>query len=135
MMPPESPKHQLVKRWIHKADGDMAAVEALADRGPIHASSIAFHCQQAAEKYIKAFLVWHETGFPKTHDLAELLALVERVDASLAERLRDAIVLAPYGVDVRYPGDRPDATPAQVRRAIELAGRVRDAVVRVLPMA
>ena len=134
MTPPEAPKRQLVGKWIHKADGDMAAVAALADKGPIHTNSVAFHCQQAAEKYLKAFLAWHEIYFPKTHDLAQILALVGTADAALAEGLRDAIVLTPYGVALRYPGDRPDATPAQVRRAIELATGVRDAVMRALPL-
>jgi len=51
----------------------------------------------------------------------------------MAESLRDAIVLTPYGAELRYPGDRPDATPAQVRCAIALATKVRDAVLRALP--
>ena len=134
MKRPESPKRQLLGKWIQKADGDMAAAEALADEAPIHSNAVAFHCQQAAEKYLKAFLVWHEIDFPKTHDLDQILNLVETVDAALAEGLRDAIVLTPYGVELRYPGDRPDATPARARRAIELATKVRDAVMRALPL-
>lgn len=61
-------------------------------------------------------------------DLAEHLDLVETVQPGLAESLRDVIVLTPYGVEVRYPGDRPDATPEIARRAVELARQVRDAV-------
>lgn len=42
-------------------------------------NAIAFHCQQAAEKYLKAFLTWHQVAFSKTHDLQELLDIVEAV--------------------------------------------------------
>jgi len=134
MTPPESPKRRLLRQWVEKAEGDMAAVEALADKGSIHSNTVTFHCQQAAEKYLKALLVWRGIDFPKTHDLAQILALVETADAALADGLRDIIVLTPYGAELRYPGDRPDATGAQVCRAVELAKKARDAVLRVLPL-
>jgi len=76
MGPRESAKRRLLDKWIQKASGDMAAVEALAEGGPVHANAVAFHCQQAAEKFLKAFLVWHEVAFPKTHDLDQILNLV-----------------------------------------------------------
>ena len=133
MKQPESPKRRLLGKWLQKADGDMAAARTLADSEPAHANAAAFHCQQAAEKYLKAFLVWREIDFPKTHDLDQLLDLVETADAALAESLRDAIILTPYGVEFRHTGDRPDPTPAQVRRAVGLAESVRDAIVPVLP--
>ena len=87
---------------------------------------------ERVEKYLKAFLVWHQIHFPKTHDLEEILDLVETVQAGLAESLRDVIVLTPYGVELRYPGDRPDATPEIARRAVELARQVRDAVASIV---
>ncbi len=31
-----------------------------------------FHCRQAVEKALKAFLVWRDHPFRKTHDLVEL---------------------------------------------------------------
>jgi len=82
---------------------------------------------------LKALLTWHQVAFPKTHDLEEILDLVEAADENLAGSLRDVIVLTPYGVELRYPGDRPDATPDEVREAVDLARKVRDAVVLVLP--
>jgi HEPN domain-containing protein len=43
-----------------------------ADEPP--ADLVCFHCQQGAEKYLKGFLAWHAVPFPRTHDLAALLA-------------------------------------------------------------
>ena len=133
MTPHETPKHRLLRNWLHKADDDMAAARVLMDKDAAHSNTVAFHCQQAAEKYLKAFLVWHEIDFPKTHDLDQILDLVETTDAALAEALRDAIVLTRYGVELRYPGDRPDATPEDACKALRLATKVRDAVMRALP--
>ena len=134
MRPPESPKRRLVAQWVHRADEDVGVVEALVERGGLYPNAIVFHCQQAVEKYLKGFLVSHEVEFPKTHDLAQILALAKNVDANLAEALCDATLLTPYGVEFRYPSDRPDATPAHVQRAMALAVKVRDAVMRALVM-
>jgi HEPN domain-containing protein len=133
MTPPEEVKLKLVADWRRKAEADLGLAEHLASEGVAFPGAIAFHCQQAAEKYVKAFLVWCEIDFPKTHDLEELLDLVESANRSLASHLRDAIVLTPYGVEQRYPGDRPETSPPEACEAVRLAGMVRDAIVPLLP--
>ncbi len=133
MKPREQVKRQIVNEWLRKANADLALAEHLLENGTAFLNAITFHCQQAAEKYIKAFLVWHEIDFPKTHDLEELLDLAETSNRDLAASLRDVIVLTPYGVELRYPGDRPDATPDEAHEAVDLARQVRDAVLPLLP--
>ena len=132
MRPHEEIKRKVMSEWTRKADADFDLAEHLLADGPDFLNAIAFHCQQAVEKYLKAFLVWHQIPFPKTHDLEEILDLVETVQAGLAESLRDVIVLTPYGVELRYPGDLPDATIEFARRAVELARQVRDAVASIV---
>ncbi len=132
MRPPEEIKRKVMAEWVRKADADFDLAEHLLAEGSNFLNAIAFHSQQAVEKYLKAFLVWHQIPFPKTHDLEELLDLVETVEAGLAESLRDVIVLTPYGVEVRYPGDRPDATPETAPQAVQLARQVRDAVASIV---
>jgi HEPN domain-containing protein len=66
-----------VVRWIDKAEHDLLAAEhtmQLAESGLT--DIICFHCQQCAEKYLKALLVSLGVHFPKTHDLRLLLDLV-----------------------------------------------------------
>ncbi len=133
MRPADGARLRILRDWLRKADADMALAEHLLSDAAQFTNAIAFHCQQAAEKYLKAFLTWHTTEFPKTHDLDQLLDLVRSVDASLAEGLRGAIVLTPYGVELRYPGDRPDVTPDEARQAVSLARQVRDVVLGRLP--
>lgn len=93
---------------------------------------VAFHCQQAVEKYLKALLVRHQVEFPKTHDIGKLLGWVAGVDALLAEALHDADTLTPFGVEVRYPGDAPELPLGGEITAFETARKVRDAVMTLL---
>ncbi len=132
MKPHDEIKRKLMSEWLKKADSDMKLAGHLLSAGGIYPNAITFHSQQAAEKYLKAFLTWHQVAFPKTHDLEELLDLGETVDAELAASLRDIIVLTPYGVELRYPGDRPDASPDEAREALELAEKVCKLVMQRL---
>jgi HEPN domain-containing protein len=132
MRPHEEVRRKLLAEWLRKADADMDLAEHLTSEGAAFPNAILFQCQQAAEKYLKAFLTSHQVAFPKTHDLQELLDLVQTVNTDLATSLSDVIVLTPYGVELRYPGDRPDATPDEALKAIELARKVRESVFNAL---
>lgn len=57
--------------------------------------------------------------------------LVGFLDKDLAASLRDIIVLTPYGVELRYPGDRPDATVDEAMEAVELAEKVQKAIAGI----
>ena len=69
------------REWIKKAEGDFLAATALAGRRkiPLH-DQVCFHCQQSAEKYLKARLEEAHIFSPKTHDLKKLLNLVLPVE-------------------------------------------------------
>jgi HEPN domain-containing protein len=128
MRQPEQVLRQLVEQWLAKAEVDYRTAQRLAgDAEPIR-ESVAFHCQQAVEKFLKAVLVRHQIEFPKTHNLEQLLSLMAPVAPDLAASLDEIEILTPYGVDVRYPGDLPELLPGTEQALFELAGRVRGAV-------
>lgn len=133
MKPPEAVKEEFTREWIRKAESDFKTAEHLLQGGPDFAEGTAFHSQQAAEKYLKAFLVWHQIEFQKTHDIEALLRLAEKVDDKLPEILREAVILTPYGVDYRYPGEYPEVGMSDAERAFLLAGRVRTEIRNRLP--
>ena len=136
MPPPEEQvRRGLVGQWLHKADQDIRSAEALLSQDTPLLYPSCFHSQQAAEKYLKACLTWHQAEFPKTHVIGELLDLLAKVDASLAESLAGATTLNPYGVEARYPGDMPEPDSAEATKALGLAKKVRDAVLCTLPPA
>lgn len=135
MRPPEEVRRELVRQWRDKAEQDMKAAEILVAAEPPFRSAACFHAQQAAEKYLKAFLTHHQIEFPKTHAIEELLELARPRSADLALQLKDAASLSPYGVDVRCPGDAPEPDLDEARKAIELARKVRDTVLSTLGKA
>ena len=72
------------KEWVARAEEDPhnAAHDLLA-RPPFIRSAL-FHCQQAVEKAMKAFLTWHDVVFRKTHNVEELGELCIRSEPTLA---------------------------------------------------
>jgi HEPN domain-containing protein len=66
-----------VARWTEKAEHDFLAAEYAMDlAGEGLTEIVSFHCQQCAEKYLKALLLYRGVTFPRTHDLRLLLDLV-----------------------------------------------------------
>jgi HEPN domain-containing protein len=128
MTPRDEVRKRIVGDWLTRADSDLAVAERLlGEEGPF-CNAVAFHCQQAAEKYLKALLTLWGIEFPKTHVIAVLLKLVQTRDAELAESLMDTVSLTPYGVELRYPGDRPDVVMEEAKEAVRLAILARDRV-------
>ena len=131
MRPPEEEIRLLVGEWLKKADLDFKTVVRLSAESEFR-DIVGFHAQQAAEKYLKALLTRHQIEFPKTHVIRRLLILLEPVEPVMVDVLDDTNWLSPFGADVRYPGDRPEALPGEAVRARHLAQKVRDAVMAVL---
>jgi HEPN domain-containing protein len=114
-----------VQAWLAKAERDLKAAQILLAAPGEFADLVGFHCQQAVEKFIKAYLVWHQIEFPKTHDLTFLRTLVRWRDERLAEQLAFADWLTPFGVEIRYPGELPAVDRNTAERALADAQRVR----------
>src|ERR1700680_2989623 len=63
-------------QWVHKAEKDWEVAHKLAGESPAPRDIVCFHCQQAAEKYLKALLQEGGLAVPKTHDLVNVLNLL-----------------------------------------------------------
>jgi HEPN domain-containing protein len=111
---------------VKKAEADHRAAVGL-DSGIVAGvvDQICFHCQQSAEKYLKALLEEDGQPIPKTHDLLFLLTLVQTNHPEALRLRRGLSILVRYGVALRYPGF--SASRRQARAAIRWLGRVRAA--------
>jgi len=94
--------------------------------------TVCFHCQQAAEKYLKCLLTYLGIQAPRTHDLKALAALVP-AEHRFPVRVEDLAGLNPYAVDVRYADDWREPQLNDAKRALELASKVRAAVRELMP--
>jgi HEPN domain-containing protein len=91
-------------KWVHKAEQDWEVAHSLAAEARPPRDIVCFHCQQAAEKYLKALLQESGLVVPKTHDLADIVDLLLPGDVTLVRLRRRADSLTQYAVDYRYPG-------------------------------
>jgi HEPN domain-containing protein len=116
-----------VREWARYAEDDlrMARQGMLLNPPPSHL--VAYHAQQAVEKYLKAFLIYREVSFAYTHRIDLLLDDCKAL-AAWIDLLRDAERLTPYAVFGRYPGSSGEVTKEDATEAIGLAEMVRDAI-------
>ncbi len=82
-MPLEEPRLVLTRQWLAKATQDLGLAEHAVEDTPFLGGAV-FHCQQAAEKALKAFLTWRGQPFRKTHQLVELVQACADLDAAFA---------------------------------------------------
>ena len=127
MRPPDIALRDLVRQWVEKANADLDAAEQLASE-PRLRGIVAFHCQKAGEKYLKAYLVRWQVEFPKTHDLRKLLDLAASIDPELARDERRAEQLTPFGAEIRYPSDAPELLQGAELELLTIARGIRDAI-------
>ena len=89
----------------------------------------AFHCQQAVEKYLKAYLLFLDVPFSKTHEIGELITKCETKDNEIFKLKENADKLTDYAVEIRYPGDWFEPTPADAQEALEIAQEIKQFVI------
>ncbi|MGQ9585471.1 MAG: HEPN domain-containing protein [Anaerolineae bacterium] len=89
--------------WVRKAEGDLAAARKLAEGDPLLPDQTGFFCQQAAEKYLKAFLLALGQSPPRTHDVDVLVELCTASDSSFAQLQGVVEGLTEFAVIFRYP--------------------------------
>jgi HEPN domain-containing protein len=122
-----------VKAWLRKASGHLLAARILVEHSSLVLGPAAFHCQQAAEKTLKAFLAWRSTPFEKVHSLVYLMDLCEAQEPGFAALREETENLSPYAVEIRYPGEPLEISPEDARRALAAAQAVWGFVLGLLP--
>ena len=131
-MNPSNARFRETGEWLNKASEDLASARVLLNAG--HPSTALFHCQQCAEKSLKAFLTWHDQPFRKTHNLEEVGLACIAIDPTLADIAQNAGVLTAYAWRLRYPGApyTPDAEEAD--SMWNLARQTLGAIAQRLPV-
>lgn len=114
-MPHDPARVAEVRAWLARAAEDLRAADHELTAIPPILGDLVFHCQQAVEKLFKAFLVWHDVVFRKTHNLEELGEQCLGIDATLGEVVDRAVPLTEYAWRFRYPGE-PDTRGRRARR-------------------
>jgi HEPN domain-containing protein len=109
--------------WVRRARSNLAlAKQPKLDE--VVWEDLCFEAQQAAEKAIKAILVLQGIDFPKTHQIASLLGLLDQSGLKVPEELWKADNLTDYAVEARYPDRVMPVTEDEYHQAIAVAEKV-----------
>lgn len=129
-----SANDMLLKEWIDKADHDLGTAKLIFLHIPDYFDTIAFHCQQSVEKYIKAILVYNDIEFPRTHNLIYLLDLCSSKIEITEDRYDKAILLNGFSVQIRYPDKTIYLSKEELEVSIAIAQEFRDFAVKTIEL-
>ena len=126
---------ELVKDWLTRAHQDLRAALILAAAEDAPLDVAIYHCQQAGEKAVKAYLQWRDEPFAKTLNLRALVIQAATLEKGFDALERPADILTPYVSAFRYPGgaDEPMPTREEFDEALKHAQTIYDFVLQQLP--
>jgi len=126
-------QRQLVQSWLTKAQRDLASARVLAAHDKPLLDTAVYHCQQAAEKAVKGFLVFHDCEFEKIHDIETLIHSAIPYESKFSSWMKVGRLLTPYARIFRYPGDAVEPSIEQFEQAMFSATKLYEFVLSVLP--
>lgn len=118
-------KVEIVKKWIEKGDHDLGTAILTHKYIPIYHDTIAFHCQQATEKYLKSYLFFLGIEFRRFHNLIYLAELINEKDKIEDDFVSKLAELEDYSVEIRYPDIEINLSDDEIQNAIIIAKEVR----------
>ena len=102
-----------IESWLQKAEHDLMSAQRLIEIEPMILDNACFHCQQAIEKLLKAFLIYNGQDIERTHNIIFLLSQCANFDPVFGEI--DPLNINAYAVQGRYPDTNlmPEVEEAQ----------------------
>ena len=99
---------EITQEWLQKANEDYGFASSSMEFTD-YFGQICFHFQQAAEKYLKAFIISNKLNFRPVHNLLELLSICKKYDPEIKQLEHACHFLNPFYIDSRYPVHWPTA--------------------------
>jgi HEPN domain-containing protein len=125
-----SASEERLRQWIEKADHDLGTALIINEHIPDYSDTLAFHCQQATEKYIKCLLEKNSIPFKKSHDLRYLLDLLEDAIPLHKDLYEKGMKLNAFSVEIRYPDLIIELSKEDREEAIDIARTFRKLLVQ-----
>lgn len=126
-------REELVRSWLIKAHRDLLSAHELASADIPLLDTAAYHCQQAAEKAVKGYLLYHDVRFEKSHDIVLLISQAVDIDPTFSGFFEAARLLTPLAVEFRYPGDYVEPELEEFQEAYKSANTLYSFVLARLP--
>ena len=114
-----------VLEWITLADCDFDSAKLLNEAVRRHLEIICYHCAQATEKYLKAYLVYHDILPEKTHDLIRINKYCIDIDSTFQSIKTICDFLTRFANDIRYPHNY-EVTNSDVNFSIDAVEKIKN---------
>ena len=95
-------RHEQALLLLAKAAQDESLLDAVIDVDTVADEVYGFHCQQAAEKMIKALMSDAGMPFQRTHNIAALMEALAAAGKPLPESFLELETFTPFGALYRY---------------------------------
>jgi len=115
--------NEIFSEWIHFAEGDLEVAKHITTMHKPKYEISCYHCQQCAEKALKAFLIFHFVQPKFIHDLVVLCSDCQEIDNSFANLDESCYVLNQYITNTRYPSST-ELNEGDMEQAIDFAEKV-----------
>lgn len=125
-------KLDFTKEWIHEGNNDLGLAEFVIENNGKYYDLVCFHCQQSAEKYLKAYIIYLNLYYRKVHNLTYLLDVIKRKREIPEKLIVQAEMLEEYTIDSRYPDHWHDPTLKETKECIEAAKMFKEFIKPVL---
>ncbi len=112
-----------IQDWMNKAEHDLMTAQRLLEIEPMILDNACFHCQQAIEKLLKAYLIYNGHDVERTHNIIFLLSECSNFDSIFTTV--DPLNINAYAVQVRYPDSSLDPTTEEAKSFYTLALNIR----------
>ncbi len=121
-------KSDVIRQWLLKADHDLGSAKLIFLHLPEYYDTIAFHCQQSVEKYLKAYLIYLDIDFKPVHDLRYIINLVLTKDNSFDSLYLRITALNDFAVKIRYPDIVINPTNEELTDIIQLSQTIKELI-------
>lgn len=119
-------------QWIEKAEHDLIAAQTILEYNPVIMDIACFHCQQAVEKNLKAYLVYKKQTVIKTHNLDILLKKCSGFDNDF----KDINVknMEDFAIRARYPHDAIMPSTKETKEYFKIATEIKELVLKKIKL-
>ncbi len=102
---------ELAGLLMQKVDQDEYVLRRLAEDPQAPNEILGFHAQQSVEKRMKAVLACNGIVYRRTHDILELIDILNDNNLPFPQELETVQKLTRYAVELRYGAPLPSQTP------------------------
>jgi HEPN domain-containing protein len=124
--------NEVVLEWLKFSKRDLDTAKFIFETmHPKPLEIICYHCEQSAEKVLKAFLIAKNIIPPKIHELNRLCEMCEDIDSTFADIALFCGSLTKYGIAPRYPYEL-EISDEETEKALQKAIAVFEFITKKL---